>query len=324
MPKTGVILLGFGGPDCMDAVGPFMCNLMGREPSDELISRVSRRYLTIGGKSPLADIAQAMATKLETFLTEAGHDVPVRIGMRYWHPYIDATMDELASLGCDRVISVSLSPFESKVAHGAYREAIAEAKVRHPEIEVLEAPLISTLDEYSEFYAMSAAAALEQLDHNESAILVFTAHSLPESDLSDDDPYVKGLATVAQAVALRLGLEPGVPGAGKPILPEFRAFGAVLPPRAWYLVYQSKGQRPGAWLEPDIEALITEAAKSPVGAIVVVPIGFATDHMETLYDLDVVAADQALQADLEFVRAAVPNDDDGVLKAIFASVAALL
>ncbi|MDO9107440.1 MAG: ferrochelatase [Coriobacteriia bacterium] len=324
MSRTGVILLGFGGPDCMDAVGPFMCNLMGSKPSDELITRVSRRYLTIGGKSPLADIAQAMASKLEAFLTEAGHEIPVRIGMRYWHPYIGATIDELASLGCDRLITVSLSPFESRVAQGAYREAIAEAKERHPGIEIIETPLISTLDEYSEFFAMSAAAALEQLDQSDSAILVFTAHSLPKSDLSDDDPYVKGLATVAQAVALRLGLEPGVPGAGKPILPNFQAFGSTLPPRAWYLVYQSRGQRPGAWLEPDIEALITQAAESPVGAIIVIPIGFATDHMETLYDLDVVAADQALLADIEFVRAAVPNDDDGLLRAVSASVAALL
>ncbi len=324
MPKTGVVLLGFGGPDSLDAVGPFMCNLMGREPSDELVERVCRRYLTIGGKSPLLEIATEMANKLEEDLAQAGHTVPVRVGMRYWHPYIADAFDDLAALGCDRIVTVSLSPFETKVAHGAYREAIEEALTGHPGIEVIEAPLLSTLDHYIEYFAMSTAAAIERLDDSKNAIVAFTAHSLPESDLVEDDPYIRGLATVAQEVALRLGMEPGVPGAGKPVLPGIEAFGAVLPPRAWFLVYQSKGQRPGAWLGPEIEDLIDAAAQSAVNAVVVVPIGFATDHMETLYDLDVVAADRALLADLEFVRAAVPNDDAGFMRAVARSVEDLI
>ena len=324
MPKTGVILIGFGGPDCLDSVGPFMCNLMGREPSDELVSRVQRRYLTIGGKSPLLGIALEMAEKLEAELSVGDQVIPVRVGMRYWAPFIDEAIDDLVAQGCTRVITLSLSPFESKVAHGAYREALAETAEAHPDLEFVEAPLFSSMDEYSEFYAMSAAAALEELDDNRGAIIAFTAHSLPEGDLVDDDPYVLGLMETAQDVATRIGLEKGVPGAGEHMFEGFHAFGCAIPPRAWFLVYQSKGRRPGGWLGPDIEDLIRAAAATQASAVVVVPIGFATDHMETLYDLDVVAAEQALEADLEFVRAAVPNSEDRFMRAVAGMVAGLL
>jgi len=324
MPKTGVILLGFGGPDSLDSVEPFMCNLMGRQPSDELVERVCRRYLTIGGKSPLLGIAIEMAEGIAAHLAADGFEVPVRVGMRYWAPFIDEAVEGLVAQGCTRIVTLSLSPFESKVAHGAYREALAAALESHPEVELIEAPLVSSLDHYVEFFAMSTAGALEELDDNQGAVLAFTAHSLPESDLVDADPYVAGLQSVAQQVAARLGLEPGVPEAGEQTFARFRSFGCAIPPRAWFLVYQSKGQKPGEWLGPQIEDLIDAAAATEASAIVVVPIGFATDHMETMYDLDVVAADRALLADLEFVRAAVPNADDGFLLAVADSIKHLL
>jgi len=324
MTKTGVLLLGFGGPDCLESVGPFMCNLMGREPSDELIERVRRRYLTIGGKSPLLDIAMEMAERLGENLAQMGVDAPVRVGMRYWAPFIDQAVNDLVSQGCTRIVTLSLSPFESKVAHGAYREALNVVLEEHPGLELVEAPLLSDLDYYGDFYAMSAASALEELDDSQGAIIAFTAHSLPESDLVDDDPYVRGLTQMAQGVAARLGMEPGVPDAGQQTFADFQAFGSAIPPRAWFLVYQSKGQRPGAWLGPDIEDLIDAVAATEANAVVVVPLGFATDHMETLYDLDVVAADRALRADLEFVRAAAPNSDERFIHAVAGAIKDLL
>ena len=183
MGRTGVVLLGFGGPDSLDAVGPFMCNLMGREPSEELVERVCRRYLTIGGSSPIVGIASEIAAGLESRLVDAGHDFPVRVGMRYWDPFIEDALAELVDLGCDRVITVSLSPFESKVTSGAYREAVAETVAGLGDIEVIDAPLISEMPEFATFFAGAAAVALTDIAPNEGAIVVFTAHSLPESDL---------------------------------------------------------------------------------------------------------------------------------------------
>lgn len=320
---TGVLLTGFGGPDSLEAVGPFMCNLMGREPSAELVDRVCKRYLAIGGKSPLAEIAAEIAKRLEVGLADIGSPMPVAVGMRYWDPYIEDALAQLKGAGCDKVVVVSLSPFESKVAHGAYREAITAGAEAIGGIEIIEAPLVSSLPEFPDFFASVIAAALTDMQPNEGAIIAFSAHSLPESDLVEGDPYVAGLQQTADAIADRLGLPQGAAGAGSPMFAEFRTYGSSVAPRAWYLVYQSKGNRPGAWLEPDLDDLVDAAAAAGVPAIIVCPIGFMTDHMETLYDLDIVAAGKAMDVDVEFVRVPVPNQDDALIDAIAAMVARL-
>lgn len=325
MATTGVLVTGFGGPDDIESVGPFMRNLMGREPSAELVERVSRRYLAIGGQSPLMEIASAFAATLRSELAKFGHMLPVEVGMLYWQPYIADALGRLKQAGCDRVVVVSLSPFESRVAHGATREAVERAAAGLGGMDIVEAPLMSTLDEFSDFYAGATAATLTDIENNDGLILAFTAHSLPESDVeAENDPYVLGLRKTANSVALKLGLEDGFLGAGGPVLPGFSAFGSTEPPRAWYLVYQSKGARGGEWLGPDIDALIEAAASSGVTGVVVIPIGFATDHMETLYDLDISAAGKAIDADLEFFRVPVINDAEHVVSAVAASVDSLL
>jgi protoporphyrin/coproporphyrin ferrochelatase len=324
MSRTGVLLLGFGGPESIDSVRPFMCNLMDREPSDELVETVCRRYLAIGGGSPLPDIAESIAEGLEERLGQSGSPAPVRVGMRYWHPFIADAVAELMHLGCDRIVTFSLSPFESKAASGAYREAIETVVAEHGHLEIVEAPLLSKSEEFIDYFAGSTAVALEDLVPNNGAVVVFTAHSLPEADLIENDPYVEGLEDVAQEIAKKLGMALGHPGAGAMTLEGFTALGSTADPRAWFLVYQSKGARPGGWLGPQLEDLIPAVAASDYTAIVVVPIGFATDHMETLYDLDIVAAGAALDADLEFMRARVPNDDPRILDAIAKVVAPLI
>jgi len=322
--RTGVLLLGFGGPDSLDSVEPFMCNLMGRVPSPELVERVCSNYTAIGGKSPLADIARDIAGDLETQLADRGHDIPVRVGMRYWHPYIGDSLAELAAAGCTRVVNVSLSPFESKVASGAYRKAIAECLGDLGELELVEAPLVSELPAFTEFLADSTKAALAALKGTPGALVVFSAHSLPESDLVADDPYVAGLQRVADGIAARLGWAAGVQAAGEPNLPGFSAFGSMEAPQPWVMAYQSKGARPGAWLEPSLDALIDVAGRSGVKGLAVCPIGFMTDHMETLFDLDTVAVASAEKAGVAFVRGAVPNDDRAVVSALADKVASLL
>lgn len=322
MGKSGVLVTGFGGPDSIDAVAPFMCNLMGREPSDELVESVCSRYLAIGGSSPLPEIAGSIAVKLASALASKGLDSPVEVGMAYWHPFIGDALGRLKAQGCDRVVAVSLSPFESKAASEAYRSAFQEAAEVLGGIEVVEAPLVSELPEFAHFMAAGIATALTDIEPNEGAIIAFTAHSLPLADLTEDDPYVSGLERVANQVAQELGLDSGHHDAGANMFGSFRAFGADVRPRAWFLAYQSKGQRPGGWLEPDIDSLIDACVDAGVPALVVCPIGFVTDHMETLYDLDIIAADKALGADIEFLRSPVPNDHDTLVDAVADAVAA--
>jgi protoporphyrin/coproporphyrin ferrochelatase len=324
MSRTGVLLLGFGGPDSIDAVEPFMCNLMGRAPSPELVQRICGNYNAIGGKSPLADIANDIAESLSAKLGEQGHDVSVRVGMRYWHPYIADSLAELAEQGCTRVVTLSLSPFESKVASGQYRVAIEAALGSLGGIEIVEAPLVSGLPAFTDFLAESTRAALAGLESADGALVAFTAHSLPISDLDLDDPYVSGLQLVASGIAERLGWAPGAPGAGDPLLGGIEAFGCALGSQPWFLVYQSKGARPGDWLEPNLDELIEAAGRAGVSSLVVCPIGFVTDHMETLFDLDTVAAARAAEAGLAFARARVPNDDQHLISALAEMVSGLV
>jgi ferrochelatase len=230
-------------------------------------------------------------------------------------------VSDLMALGCDRIVTFSLSPFESKAASGAYREAIEAVATEHAHLEIIEAPLLSKRLEFVDYFARSTAVAFDDLQPNEGAVVAFTAHSLPVADLVEDDPYVCGLEDVAQAVAKKLGMGLGHPGAGAPTFDGFSAFGSVGRPRSWFLAYQSKGARPGTWLGPQLDDLVSAVAASGYSELVVVPIGFATDHMETLYDLDIVAASAAQNAGLKFARAAVPNDDPNILDAIAEVVA---
>jgi ferrochelatase len=154
--------------------------------------------------------------------------------------------------------------------------------------------------------------------------VVFTAHSLPESDLVEGDPYVAGLELVANAVAMKMGMSEGEHGVGDSVLPGIKAFGSSSRPRAWFLVFQSQGERPGAWLGPNLDSVIDAAAASEVSALVVSPIGFMTDHMETLYDLDVIAAERTLDAGLEWQRADVPNDYPAMLNGLASALTDLL
>lgn len=312
---TGVLLTGYGAPDSLDAIGPFMKNLTGREPSPELLARVTRRYLSIGGSSPLTMIAGQIAQALEEALDRLDTPMPVAVGMAYWDPYIADALTALKEVGCDKVISVSLSPFESKIAHGTYRTAIDAAVERIGGMEVVETPLISTLPEYVSYFAGATAVALTDIEPNEGIIVVFTAHSLPDSDMVEDDPYVKGLERVANEVATKLGLSEGAYEKAE-LLGGLEVFGSSEAPRAWYLAYQSEGARPGKWLGPDVGKVIEAIEETEVKGLVVCPIGFMTDHMETMYDLDIVAAGMALDSDLEFVRVPVPNDHPMLVEVI--------
>lgn len=303
MPRAGVLIVGFGGPDSPEAVGPFMCNLMGREPAPEVVARVRSRYEEIGGCSPLLEIAEELANRVASALEEDGSPIPVEVGMRYWEPFIADAVQRLADAGVERIAVVSLSPFEASVTHGEYRAAIEAALLGQPGITALDVPLLSELPAFLDLQTSSVAEALASLDVLDAPI-VFSAHSLPLTDVRDGDPYVHGLEQAASAIAARLGLGTGTRAE---VLPGIEAFGSGSGPRPWLVAYQSKGVRGGEWLGPDVDDAIEAIAASGGTAVAVAPLGFATDHMETRYDLDVVARRAAEERGLAFVRSALPN-----------------
>lgn len=320
--RTAVIVMAYGGPDCLEAVGPFMRELIGREPVGPMLERIQSRYAQIGGKSPLPEIAADMAAALGARLEADGTTLPVRVGFRYTPPKIGDVLRDFYADGIRHVVAVSLSPFESKATNTAYMCAIDEALPGLPGLSITHIPPLHELDAFVEFHAGELRDALDRLETDSGNVLtVFTAHSLPVEDLESPELYASRLRSVAGDIASRLGMASAVEFTDSARLPGIASFGAPDSGQPWLLAYQSKGQRPGEWLGPDIEDVMNVAAEVGFAAIAVSPIGFATEHMETRYDLDIVEANRARDLAIAFDRGVAPNDARELIAHIARAVA---
>ncbi len=349
MARTGVLLTAFGGPDCLDSVAPFMCSIMGTEPSEQMLTEAQRKYLTIGGFSPLPAMAERIAAQLERVLngislaevtdddggtlglwggamaslrTTESVRIPVAVGMLHSEPSIEGAVARLVDAGARQIVVASLSPFEAAATTGAYLEAVTTALDAHPGVRLMESASYHRSDDFIGLYADNLNEALHEADIlANKGIIIFTAHSLPVSDIEADPSYVDQLRESAAAVAAGAGL--GDPS-GFHALPGIEAFGGPGVTAPWLLAYQSKGRRGGEWLGPDLDDVIDAAIAGGFAVVIVCPVGFAVDHMETLYDLDVKAADRVLSAEKEFVRVAVPNADPKYIEALAGAVRKVL
>jgi ferrochelatase len=164
-------------------------------------------------------------------------------------------------------------------------------------------------------------ALSEELIRPTKPLVVFTAHSLPVADIEADPAYVDQLRETAVAVAARCRLGDAD---GFEALEGIEPFGGHSGAMPWLLAFQSKGRRGGEWIGPDLDDVIDAAVTAGFGSVVISPIGFAMDHMETVYDLDVCAADRALSADIEFARAIAPNDEKKMIETLRDAVNAVL
>lgn len=317
MRVDGVLLTGFGGPDCPEAVGPFMRNLTGREPDPAAVERVRARYERIGGCSPMAATAAELAKRVEEALAERDASMPVAVGMRYWKPTIEEAVGELARRGCRCLAHVSLSPLAAAVTHERYREAIDSAARVYSGLGVCEAPPVSTLKEYRRLHAEALAAARAEIEGR--ALVAFTAHSLPLDGDRCDEAYVRQFRAVCDAVVQTLGMPPGATVA----LAGHDVWGCLDGEAPWVACYQSRGARRSRWLGPDVGEVIEAARPLGFSALVVAPVGFAMDHMETLYDIDVEIRAEAERAGLAFARASVPNADPAFAAALADVVAGM-
>jgi protoporphyrin/coproporphyrin ferrochelatase len=347
MAHTGVLLTTFGGPADLDEVGAFMRSIMRREPSDEQLDGTRRKYLTIGGASPLPALAERLAAQLERALSGlppadepesagmfgggsvsvagmragSGVKVPVAVGMLHSAPHIGDAVAALAEHGVRELAWVSLSPFDAEVTVGAYRAAV-EAEGAKAGMRVFEAAPYRASEPFVQFYGDAVSEAMHELDVlKHKTLVVFSAHSLPVADVAASDAYVQQLREAAREVAALAGLGQAT---GFHALEGIDAFGGPGLTAPWLLAFQSKGARGGDWLGPDLIDVIDAAAAAGFQAVLVCPVGFALDHMETLYDIDVLAAGRALDAGMEFVRTPVPNDDPRMVEALVRSVRRVL
>ncbi len=285
-----VFLAGFGGPENLDQVPAFVESVLGRTPPDHVIPEVVNRYALIGGGSPLPDTTRRQAQLVEKELEDRGHDTRVHVGMLHAHPLIIAAADEIAARGADDVVVVSLAPYRCEVSTDAYEAAVAAA-LGGRVASVRYAPDWNLAPRYIDALAGMLDAKLGEAPSGSAVI--FAAHSLPLRMIDQGDPYADQLLQTAEAVAAKLGLE------------------------NWQLAYQSvSAAAREPWLGPSVEEAMDELVASGVKSVVVDPIGFIADHVETLYDNDVEHRAHAEAIGIEFHRCLCLNDHPGLIAAL--------
>lgn len=302
-PYDALLLLSFGGPEGPDDVVPFLANVTrGRGIPRERLEEVGKHYYLFDGVSPINAQNRVLLDALRKDFTDAGLDLPVYWGNRNWAPYLTDTLREMTRDGHRRVLALVTSAYASYSGCRQYRENLAESLAALAE-EGLEPPRVDKLRHYFNApgfvrdMVVGVQEALEQLpeDVRDGAHLAFSTHSIPTSaadtsgppaDHGDGGAYVAQHMDVAKLVADTVAVLTGVV-------------------RPWRLVYQSRSGAPQIpWLEPDICDHLEELHAEGAPAVVMVPIGFVSDHMEVLYDLDTEAAAKAAELGLPAVRSA--------------------
>jgi ferrochelatase len=278
-PVDAVLVLSFGGPEHPDDVMPFLRNVTrGRNVPDDRLAEVAEQYAMFGGRSPINEHGWRLVAALETQLVEHGFRLPVYFGNRNWHPLVADTVAAMADDGIKRAAVFVTSAFGSYSGCRQYQEDMADARAgvgpRAPLLEKLR--LFYNHPGFIEPMASQLRSSLQTVADITSTRVVFTAHSIPVSMAQGCD-YRHQLEEAAALIADRSGR----------------------PSPTYDLVYQSRSGPPQVpWLEPDINDHLRAIATSGVEHVVVVPLGFTSDHMEVLFDLDTQAAQTAAELGL--------------------------
>ncbi|MGW7200358.1 ferrochelatase [Streptomyces chryseus] len=308
-PYDALLLLSFGGPEGPDDVVPFLENVTrGRGIPKERLKEVGQHYFLFGGASPINEQNRALLDALRKDFAEHGLDgLPVYWGNRNWAPYLVDTLREIAGDGRRRVAVLATSAYASYSGCRQYRENLAEA-LATLEAEGTEPPRVDKLRHYFNHPGFvrpmvdGVLKSLAELDESvrAGAHLAFTTHSIPTASADTSGPagehgdggaYVAEHLDVARLIAEAVREETGVA-------------------HPWQLVYQSRSGAPHTpWLEPDICDHLEERHAAGVPAVVMVPIGFVSDHMEVLYDLDTEATAKAAELGLPVRRSATVGAD---------------
>lgn len=285
-PYDAILLVSFGGPEGPADVIPFLENVTaGRNVPRERLAVVAEQYEHFGGISPINDQCRGQQAALAAELVRRGLDLPVYWGNRNWAPYLTDAVQEMTNDGVRRALAIFTSAYSSYSGCRQYRENLAAARAA-----VTGAPVIDKVRAFYDHpgfiepFAAATRAAVADLGAEAAPTIVFTAHSIPASMAATCD-YEAQLREACRLVADRVD--------------------ADLP---WHLAWQSRSGPPQVpWLEPDVNDEIEALAATGVREVVIVPIGFVSDHMEVAWDLDVQAAATAAAHGVAIRRAISPG-----------------
>ncbi len=260
--RWGVLLLAHGAPDRLDDIPEFLLNVRGGRPlPPPVVEEIKRRYALIGGGSPLLRLTREQATALAQRLSW-----PVYVGMRNWRPFIAQAVREVVDAGLERMVAICLAPQNSRTSVGLYRSHL-EAALAEADADVQVHFVESWHD--NPFLVRAFAEKLRAtVEEAESAVetevtVILTAHSVPEKTIAGGDPYDAQVRATRELVAAAAGC------------------------RRWRPAYQSQGLTSGPWLGPTVESILDELAAAGERHVVVAPVGFVSDHVEVLYDIDI-------------------------------------
>jgi ferrochelatase len=295
-----VLLMAYGGPHKLDDVEPYLLDVRGGRPvSAELVHEIRERYRTIGGRSPLLELTRRQARALERRLAAGPRAARVYVGMRHWSPTLRDALGEMVRDGVEQAVAIAMAPQYSPMSVGAYLRKLDAAR-RETGLDIdwriveswCEDPLLA------EAFAWKIRKSLDGLSRaeREGLVLVFTAHSLPERILAEGDPYPAEVRRTIDAVLERL------------------------PPVEWRQAWQSQGQTGEPWLGPEAGDVMRQLAREGHSSVLMAPIGFLCDHVEILYDIDVLYRKLASELGMSFQRTESLNDDPLLVEALAAIV----
>ena len=276
--KPAVVLMAYGSPANLADIRPYLEDIRsGRPVSDEAVEELTERYRRIGGRSPLDDVTEAQRAALEHEL-----ELPVFVGMKHWRPRIAEAAQQALAGGADPIVGVVLAPHYSRLSIDGYRERLEEALDGRADLRFVES--WHTHEPY--------LAVLADRVRGTGAHVVFTAHSLPARIIDEGDPYRDQLLETSQLVAEKAGLD------------------------SWSFAFQSASPTGEPWLGPDILEELDSLHERGVEQVLVCPIGFVSDHLEILWDIDVEARERAAELGLELDRIGSLNDDPAFIRGL--------
>jgi len=305
---TALILLNMGGPDSLDAVEPFLYNLFSdreliqlpagallQKPFARIIShfrakRVVENYRTIGGKSPLLEWTKKQAAGIADLL----ENTQPFVIMRYWHPFADQVLGEIKKAGIEQAVVLSMYPHYTGATTGSSINDFKRTAAKvYPELQYQLIEDWYDWPAYLDALANRVREGLAEMPEDQTRRIFFSAHALPQKFIDRGDPYQQHVMATVQGVMDRVD--------GRP---------------PWVVAFQSRSG-PVKWMEPGTEEMIVQLAKDGCKSLLMVPISFVSDHIETLEEIDVEYRDLALENGIEhFRRVPSLNDHDDFLQGL--------
>jgi len=284
----GVLVMAYGGPASLDEIPGYLADIRhGRPTPRAVVDEITENYRAIGGRSPLLEVSRR---QVDALAEELGDDFRCYLGMRHWSPWIEEVVGEMVSDGIERAVSLVLAPHFSALSVARYQQKVADGlELYHGRIDVEHVPSYHDASGLVEAFAARVEDGLSRWPEADRGRVqvVFSAHSLPERVLASGDPYGEQCLETARLVAARAGLDDD----------------------SWSWAYQSAGRTPEPWAGPDLGEHLEELAAQGVRDVVSVPVGFVSDHVEILFDIDHKAAAVAAGLGMRLERPPSLNDD---------------